>query len=337
MIPFWVRKIGQLWRLVRESHARPLAGEPTVPPEIETSETVITFIGHSSFLIQTSGRALLIDPVFATRLILLRRQRRAGVRVADLPPIDAVLLTHAHMDHLNRPSLRAVTRAMRKRRMPAPIVIVPKGVEDLVQDLGFARIESLEWWQSARLTDPPRAKAGTKREMADRGTRAIGSARAEADREITITLVPARHWGARMFNDTHRGFGGYVLEPANGPTMYHSGDTAYFGGFAEIGRRLHPEIALLPIGAYFPDSYRSVHTSPEEALRAFLDLNADVMIPMHYNSFRLGREPMDEPLPRLLQAASRAGVRDRVVPLAEGESWASEQAALEKSMSAGLR
>ena len=124
-----------------------------------------------------------------------------------------------------------------------------------------------------------------------------------------------------MFRDTHRRFGGYVIESSNGPRIYHSGDTAYFGGFAEIGRRLQPEIALLPIGAYFPDSYRAVHTSPEEALQGFLDLRADVMIPMHYGTFRLGREPMDEPLPRLLRAAEQVDVVDRMAALGEGESW----------------
>jgi L-ascorbate metabolism protein UlaG (beta-lactamase superfamily) len=178
------------------------------------------------------------------------------------------------------------------------------------------------------LTDLPNAFVAESA-VKERDSRVIG-ARKAVDAEITITLVPARHWGARMFNDTHRGFGGYVIEPANGPPMYHSGDTAYFGGFEEIGRRLRPEIAMLPIGAYFPDSYRAVHTSPEEALRGFLDLSADVMIPMHYNSFRLGREPMDEPLPRLLSAADRAGVRDRVVALEEGESWVSKVVAVEE-------
>jgi len=124
-----------------------------------------------------------------------------------------------------------------------------------------------------------------------------------------------------MFNDTHRGFGGYLLESPGSPRIYHSGDTAYFQGFAEIGRRLKPEIALLPIGAYFPDSYRAVHTCPEEALQAFIDLGADAMVPMHYNTFRLGREPMDEPLPRLMRAAEAAGIEDCIHPLAEGESW----------------
>jgi L-ascorbate metabolism protein UlaG (beta-lactamase superfamily) len=155
--PFWIEKLHQLWRLVRESHAQPLMGHPQLPPAPQLFETAITFIGHSSFLIQVAGRALLIDPVFATRLILLRRQRRAGIRIADLPAIDAVLLTHAHMDHLNLPSLRAVCRAMRRRGLPPPVAIVPNGVEDLVRNVGFARIQSLQWWNSAQLVETPRA------------------------------------------------------------------------------------------------------------------------------------------------------------------------------------
>jgi L-ascorbate metabolism protein UlaG (beta-lactamase superfamily) len=284
-------KLKQLWRLVRESHAEPLTGEPQIPPSVTADETAITFIGHSSFLVQTGGQALLIDPVFATRLILMRRQRRAGVRVRDLPRIDAVLLTHAHMDHLNRPTLRAITREMRRRGLPAPIAIVPRAVTDLVRSLGFSAVHEIDWWQSHHLNG------------------------------LTITATPAKHWGARMFTDTHRGFGGYVIHAEGGPRIYHSGDTAYFNGFHEIAARLHPEIALLPIGAYFPDSYRAVHTSPEEALQAFQDLRADTMIPMHFGTFRLGREPMSEPLPRLLSAAAKAGLTDAMHPLTEGESW----------------
>ena len=323
-IPFWVRKLQQLWKLVRESHARPLSGSQAKPPQLTTGETAITFIGHSSFLIQTGGRALLIDPVFATRLIVLRRQRRPGLRIADLPAIDAVLLTHAHMDHLNRPSLRAITREMRRRGLAAPVAIAPKGVEDLVTDLGFGRVETLEWWQTAELKAEPQVTSNSGQLVPIEPGQQMR--RLTAREGLRITATPARHWGARMFKDTHRGFGGYVIASANGPTIYHSGDTAYFGGFAEIGRRLRPEIALLPIGAYFPDSYRAVHTSPEEALQGFLDLNADVLVPMHYGTFRLGREPMEEPLPRLLRAAERAGVEKRVVALGEGESWMAEEA-----------
>ncbi|MGI4826760.1 MAG: MBL fold metallo-hydrolase [Janthinobacterium lividum] len=289
-------KLKQLWRLVRESHENPMQGTPQTPPQVAAGETAITFIGHSSFLVQTAGLGLLIDPVFATRLILMRRQRRPGLRISDLPPIDAILLTHAHMDHLNRPSLRAVTREMRRRGLPAPAAIVPNGVEDLVRDLGFREVTALRWWEEARLATPSR------------------------NAELTVTATPCKHWGARMFSDTHRGFGGYVLASAEAPTIYHSGDTAYFNGFHEIGNRLRPDIALLPIGAYFPDSYRAVHTSPEEALQICVDVGAETMIPMHYNTFRLGREPMTEPLPRLLASADLLDLRDRVHPLAEGES-----------------
>src|ERR1700728_1633148 len=210
---FRMEKLGQLWKLVRESHAQPLVGEPRKPSAVGVAEQAITFIGHSSFLVQMKGLGVLIDPVFATRLILLRRQRRAGVRVKDLPAIDAVLLTHAHMDHLNRPSLRAVTRAMRRRGLRAPVVIVPNGVEDLVADLGFSRVVELRWWESAE-----------------------GGG-------VRVTATPARHWGARMFSDTHRGFGGYGLDAEGAEAVHHSGDTAYFDGFAEIGRRLAPKIA----------------------------------------------------------------------------------------------
>src|ERR1700727_2385652 len=97
-IPFWMRKLGQLWRRVRESPAAPPGGEPRLPLVVAEHQAAITFIGHSSFLLQLGGHNLLIDPVFATRLILLRRKRVAGIRISDLPRIDAVLLTHAHMD-----------------------------------------------------------------------------------------------------------------------------------------------------------------------------------------------------------------------------------------------
>ena len=111
--------------------------------------------------------------------------------------------------------------------------------------------------------------------------------------------------------------------------MYHSGDTAYFEGFQEVGRRLRPEVALLPIGAYYPDSYRAVHTSPEEALRGFLEVGAKWMVPMHFGTFRLGREPMGEPPVRLMAEARRLGVADRVRVLEEGETMRVEGAAVE--------
>jgi L-ascorbate metabolism protein UlaG (beta-lactamase superfamily) len=249
----------------------------------------VTFIGHSSFLIQIGGRSVLVDPVFATHLILLRRQRRAGLRINEMPAIDVVLLTHAHMDHLNIASLRRIVRSAQMLGKKAPDVVVPQGVEDLVTGLGFSRIHKMKWWERLEV------------------------------RGLAVTMTPCKHWGARMFNDTHRGYGGYVVE-AGGQSVYHSGDTAYFPGFAEIGKRLRPQGALLPIGAYFPDSHRAVHTSPEEAIRGFMELGAEWMVPMHYGTFRLGREPMNEPVERLIAEADRLGIRNRVRVLEEGET-----------------
>jgi L-ascorbate metabolism protein UlaG (beta-lactamase superfamily) len=122
-----------------------------------------------------------------------------------------------------------------------------------------------------------------------------------------------------MFRDTHRGYGGYVVS-SGAHSVYHSGDTAYFSGFREIGCRLKPRTALLPIGAYFPDSYRVVHTSPEEALRGFVETGAERMIPMHFGTFQLGREPMDEPVARLLAEARRLEIEQRINVLEEGET-----------------
>ena len=249
----------------------------------------VTFIGHSSFLLQMDGRKVLIDPVFAKRLVVLRRQRRPGLLVEELPPIDLVLLTHAHMDHLNVSSLRRVIRATRRLTGKTPEVVVPQGVEDLVARLGFSQVHGLTWWDRIDVHG------------------------------LRVTMTPCRHWGARMFRDTHRGYGGYVVESAD-HSVYHSGDTAYFDGFREIGSRLNPQVALLPIGAYFPDSYRSVHTSPEEAVRGFIELGADQMVPMHYGTFRLGREPMDEPLQRLEIEAARLGISEKIKVLEEGET-----------------
>lgn len=284
-----LHKMQSLSSLVGESAFCPMSGEPRHPVLAEPGEVGITFIGHSSFLVQIGGRNLLVDPVFATRLIALRRMRRPGVTIDSLPPIDLVLLSHAHMDHLNRPSLRRIVARARRLAKRPPIAIVPWGVEDLVADLGFSRVIAMEWWQAKSL-------AG-----------------------LEITMTPAKHWGARLFKDTHRGFGGYVIR-GSGHSVYHSGDTAYFDGFSKIGKRLKPQVALLPIGAYSPDNYRSVHTSPEDALQGFLDLGSELMAPMHYGTFRLSREPVEEPVERLLAAAEAAGVADRVRVLEEGET-----------------
>jgi L-ascorbate metabolism protein UlaG (beta-lactamase superfamily) len=281
------KKAGQLSRLVRLSAMARRTGRTYRPELAAQGKMGVTFIGHSSFFLQIGGCNLVVDPIFAPWLFVLKRLRRPGLRIQDLPALDAVLVTHAHFDHLHRPSLRAIARASRLKSGRTPLLIVPANVSDLVYDLGFERVVELDWWEEFQLG----------------GNR--------------ITATPAKHWGARVIRDMHRGYGGYVLDDG-AHSIYHSGDTAYFDGFAEIGGRLHPEVALLPIGAYYPDSFRAVHASPEDALRGFMDMGARYMIPMHFGTFKLSQEPIDEPVKRLVAAARSFGIEDSVHVLEEG-------------------
>ncbi len=168
-------------------------------------------------------------------------------------------------------------RATKRLRGVAPEVVVPRGVEDLVSRLGFAKVHEMEWWD----------------EIDVQGLR--------------VTMTPCQHWGARLFRGHAPGVW-RVLHLGWCDEGVSLGDTAYFEGFAEMGRRLKPDVALLPIGAYFPDSYRAVHTSPEEAVRGFVETGARWMVPMHYGTFRLGREPMEEPPMRLMARGRRLGI-----------------------------
>ena len=281
------KRARQFGRLVKHSALTPRTGEPLKPVLTSNGELGLTFIGHSAFFVQIGGRSLVVDPNFAPWLFLLKRLRNPGLRIRDLPALDLVLVTHAHFDHLHRPSLRTIARATKRLRGEAPTIIVPRQVSDLVQDLGFSRIIEMDWWQQHK------------------------------EDGLSITHVPSRHWGARIIKDMHRGYGGYVIRSRNN-TIYHAGDTAYFDGFREIGKRLSPEVAMLPIGAYHPASYRAVHTSPADAVQAFKDLGAQWMVPMHYGSFRLSHEPVDEPLELLEKESRRAGVSDRVIVMPEG-------------------
>jgi len=283
------KKAKQFGKLVRHSAMTKRTGVAHQPIQAKAQELGITFIGHSSFLLQIGGKNILIDPNYAPWIFVLKRLRRPGVRIADLPPIDLVLVSHAHFDHLHRPSLRAIARSNFRKYGKRPTIVVPRNVGDLVSDLGMGSVMEMDWWQSIK----------------------FGS--------LEITHTPARHWGARIIRDMHRGYGGFVLK-AGTHSLYHSGDTAYFDGFCEIGTRLHPKIALLPIGAYFPESFRNVHTSPEDAVQAFIDLKARFMIPMHYGTFRLSHEPMEEPVDRLLADAERRGITRQVLVLEEGKT-----------------
>jgi L-ascorbate metabolism protein UlaG (beta-lactamase superfamily) len=250
-------------------------------PDLAEGEIGLTWIGHASFLLQTQGVNILIDPNWARWLKVIKRIKHPGIQLHDLPEIDLVLVTHAHFDHLDRKTLRQVAEDQ-------PIV-VPFEVGNLVHDLGFRSVHELHYWESF-----------------EHGP-------------VKITLTPCHHWGARMLHDSHRGFGGFIIE-AGGRTVFHCGDTAYFDGFKEIGERFSIDVALMPIGAYDPPSGREVHMNPEEAVQAFLDLKARQMVPMHYGTFRLSYEPMDEPPQRLRRHAETRGLAERISFMTEGQA-----------------
>ena len=253
---------------------------PPVFPEIKAGQVAITWIGHASFLIQTPEMNMLIDPIWSKWLKVIKRLKKPGFEIHHLPDIDVVLVTHAHFDHLDRRTLRRVASDQ-------PIV-VPIGVGNLVHDLGFHIVHELDYWQGINLGP------------------------------VEVSLTPCYHWGARFLADSHRGFGGFAVN-IGGRTIFHCGDSAFFPGFREIGERYNIDVALMPIGAYDAPTGREVHMNPEEAVRAFSELDANTLIPMHYGSFRLGYEPIEEPLQRLLVAARAQGVEKCVRVLTEGK------------------
>jgi L-ascorbate metabolism protein UlaG (beta-lactamase superfamily) len=164
---------------------------------------------------------------------------------------------------------------------------MPWGVGDLARDLGFERIVELDWWESFGHDD------------------------------WKVTFTPSAHWGARTLHDHHRGYGGFVLEH-QGRKIYHAGDSAYFEGFTEIGKKLAPEIALLPIGAYHPETFRKVHMGPDQAVQAFKDLRAKFLVPMHYGTFKLSFEALDEPPRWLREIAAQQNLLKQLKFLEEG-------------------
>jgi L-ascorbate metabolism protein UlaG (beta-lactamase superfamily) len=267
--------------LVWKAVLTPRTGQHKQPvfPKLSHGEVALTWIGHASFLVQFNDLNVVIDPNFANWLFLLKRIKRSGLRIEDLPPIDLVLLTHAHFDHFHKPSLR---------RLPHPkIAVMPWGMRDLARNLGFERIVELDWWESF------------------------------THGKWKVTLTPCRHWGARVLSDRHRGYGGFILEH-QGRSIYHAGDSAYFDGFKQIGQHFTPEIALLPIGAYRPENFRKVHMGPDEAVKVFQELKSKWFVPMHYGTFRLSFEDMDEPPRWLKELAQAEGISHKIRILEEG-------------------
>ena len=242
-------------------------------------------IGHATVLLRIGGMNILTDPVFSSRIGVGLGLMTAGPKrlvapalsLRQLPPIDLILISHAHFDHLDRPTL-----ARLPTRTP---VIAAKSTGDLIADLGFRHVDELDWGESLSLPNG-----------------------------VEISAVPVKHWGARTFNDLHRGFNAYLITSADRRVLY-GGDTAYHEGFKELDR---VDLAILGIGAY--DPYVAAHATPEQAWAMAGHCQAGAILPMHHSTFRLSYEPTHEPMQRMLAAAGPDAAR--LVVREVGGQWA---------------
>jgi N-acyl-phosphatidylethanolamine-hydrolysing phospholipase D len=252
----------------------------------------VTWIGHATLLLQLDGVNVLTDPQFSERASPLgfagpRRLNPPGVAFEDLPPIHAVLISHDHYDHLDRVSVQRLAAAHRPR------FLVPLGMKAWFASVGITDVEELDWWDS----------------------RTVGA--------VTFTATPVQHWSARTpFDMNRRLWAGWAMAGRE-RRVFFAGDTGYYDGFRRIGERLGPfDLALVSIAAYEPASVMAhTHTTPEESLRIFADVGARTFVAMHWGTFDLAEEPIDEPPRRLLAAARAQGLAPaRVWVLAHGET-----------------
>ena len=266
--------------------------EPRRPPNAGPDDVVVTFIGHATFLIQVGSTSLLTDPVYSERASPVsfagpRRVRAPGVRWDDLPAISLVLLSHNHYDHCDLGTLRALERRFQPR------LVTPLGNGRLLRAAGIHNVEELDWWQSAGA--PP----------------------------LPVTLTPAQHFSARGPFDRNRALWGGFLIAARGRRILFAGDSGYGPHFREIAARLAPiDLALLPIGAYEPRWFmKDIHMNPAEAVQAHLDLGAHRSVAMHFGTFQLTPEGIDEPVRELAKALEQRALPAGVFrPAAVGES-----------------
>jgi L-ascorbate metabolism protein UlaG (beta-lactamase superfamily) len=282
-----MRERGPARDLAADAAAIPVAASQGTLPAATGGATAITWVGHATFVVRLGGLTILTDPVWSRKIPgVAPRLTPAGVAWEELPPIDAVVISHNHYDHLDAPTIRRLPR-------DTPI-LVPAKLADWFRRRSFTAVTELDWWESHQ----------------------VG--------EVRFDFVPSHHWSRRSLTDTCRTlWGGWVLTGPDGARVYFAGDTGYGHWFGEIGAR-YPgiDLALMPIGAYEPRWFmQSMHVNPDEAVRACEDLDATRMATMHWGTFILSAEPVAQPLERTAKAWAETGrPREHLWDLAVGET-----------------
>lgn len=253
----------------------------------------VTWIGHATLLIQLDGKNILTDPIWSERCSPIsflgpKRYTPVGIKIENLPKIDIVLISHNHYDHLDIPTLRE----LEKRFSPYFFVGLKNG--ELLKVEGLTKIIELDWWDSYSILD------------------------------LEIHFTPAQHFSARGIFDRNKSlWGSFVVRSKKQKSFYFAGDTGYFHHFIEIGKKFQNlDLAILPIGAYEPRWFmKDFHVNPEDSVQAFLDLKAKYMIPMHYQTFVLSDEALDEPLKKTKEEfEKKVGDLSKLIDLKIGET-----------------
>lgn len=258
------RKLGE-WTELSEDE---ITFGPKPADRINDSTQVITYVNHSTFLIQTDNLNILTDPVYSERVSPFsfagpKRMRPPGIRFQDLPSLDVVLLSHNHYDHLDIATLKRIKEKF------DPLFITPLGVDLYLKKQGFSKTVSLDWWEETSVTD-----------------------------SVEIAAVQAQHFSSRgPFDRDKTLWAGFVIKSQKG-NIYFAGDTGYNNFFTEIGERYAPiKTSLIPIGAYIPRWFMSpVHVDPAQAIQIHKDLKSEFSIGMHYGTFPLADDGLDDPI-----------------------------------------
>lgn len=284
------------WRRAAPVHPWPQRIEVhSVVPERRVDALTVTMVGHATVLIQIAGLNLLTDPVWSKRASPVqfagpKRVAAPGVELRDLPPIDVILLSHNHYDHLDIPTLRELYA------LHAPLIVTPLGNDAIIRrHLPQARIETGDWGDVVT-----------------------------AGQHTDIHIVPANHWSSRGPRDRRMAlWGGFMIRVA-GKLIYFAGDTGY--GTGAIFRAMReqfgsPDVAILPIGAYDPRWFMAAqHVDPEEAIQIMCDLDARMALGMHWGVFKLTDEAREDPVSRLAAGLAARGIAlERFAPLLAGD------------------